>query len=90
MEKNKKMREIGLREYQKWRQGPWRGYYIIGRFLTHRYGLLDVDFRNLKNEGQNYNQQRRRYALKKEKQKGGIKTDEKDETNKESFEEESS
>ncbi len=82
MEKNKKIREIGLREYQRWRQGPWRGYYIIGRFLTHRYGLLDRDFKDLRNVGQKYNRENNA-RIKLKKLEGGIKTDEKDKTNSE-------
>ena len=54
MIKNKTEREIGLEEYRRWKRGPWRGYYIVGRFLRHRYGLLDEDLKILQQEKRKY------------------------------------
>jgi len=43
MEKNKKMKEIGLKEYRIWREGNLRGHRMIGQWIINRYGLLDED-----------------------------------------------
>lgn len=50
MEKNQNQKEVGLKEHASWKQGPWRGYYYIGRYIMHRYGLVDDDFKILKNK----------------------------------------
>ncbi len=89
MEKNQKLREIGLKEYVRWEAGPWRGYRIIGRFIIHRYGLLDSDLKIMKNK-KNVIYVRRSVHKKRKmlrELEGGIN---KDEETKESFERETS
>ena len=48
MEKNKKLREIGIEEYKLWRQGALRGHRMIGQYIINRYRLLPEDLRAIK------------------------------------------
>ncbi len=68
MENTKTEREKGLEEYISWRRGPWRGYYIVGRFLIHRYGLLDEDLKIISNERNKYRNMTSRKRIKKRKE----------------------
>ena len=67
MEKNKKMKEIGLKEYRIWREGNLRGHRMIGQWIINRYGLLDEDLRILKNEQMVYNNRAMRKRIKEKK-----------------------
>lgn len=70
MEKSKKLRERGLKEYRLWRQGNLRGHRMIGQWIINRYGLLDEDLKMLKNEQQVYNNRAMRKKIKLKKEEG--------------------
>ncbi len=71
MEKNKKLREIGLEEYKLWRQGALRGHRMIGQWIINRYGLLPEDLKTLKMKQQvalNKRYRQKKRALLKEEE----------------------
>jgi len=72
MEKTKKLRERGLREYRIWRQGNLRGHDMIGRWIVYRYGLLEEDLNILEKEQRVHwsRGQRKRVKLGKEIKRG--------------------